>query len=203
MKIWWNGKSQPARAVWWAYSRGCNFPAIPNHCPYGIEESQEKKPTWSVKYNLFTRSVLCLDAEQWGLGQVLATLFLPPCRFQSMDLRTSCSFHRPGRQEHVMGEAKGPNLLNNCHVSKGVLINNNKWLDLNNCKWLHGLWGGGIRERIRQNHLCYLIESKYLPFVNGIYRIHRKNTNGIIGDVTRNAQQAPMVIQLEEPSGTI
>ena len=156
-----------------------------------------------MKNNLFTRSVLCSDAVQWGLGQVLATLFLPPRRFQSEDLSTSCSFHPPGRQEHVMGETKGPNLLNICHVSKAVLINNNKCLDLNNCKWLHGLWGGGIRETIRQNHLCYLIESKYLPYVNGIYRIHRKNTNGIIGDVARNAQQAPMVIQLEEPSRTI
>lgn len=58
-------------------------------------------------------------------------------------------------------------------------------------------------ETIRQSHLCYHIESKYLPYVNGIYRILRGNTNGITGDVSRNAQQVTPVIQLEEPSGTI
>lgn len=47
------------------------------------------------------------------------------------------------------------------------------------------------------------MESKYLPYVNGIYRILGGNTNGITGDVSRNAPQAPLVIQLEEPSGTI
>ena len=79
------------------------------------------------------------------------------------------------------------------------------WTIIKSCIWatasdFPGCEGGGIREIIRQNHLCYLIESKYLPYVNGIYRILRGNITGIRGAVPMNAQQAPVVIQLEEPS---
>lgn len=67
----------------------------------------------------------------------------------------------------------------------------NKWLDLSNFKPFPSLWGGGIRETIRQNHLCYHIESKYRPYINGIntqrnYRRHGQECpTGISGNSIR------------------
>ena len=85
-----------------------------------------------MRHKLFMGPVLCPDAVQWRQGQALATLLLPPYTFQCEDLSTYGFFHPPGRQEHggktkawledksmvgrqehVMGEGKEPNLLNN------------------------------------------------------------------------------------------
>lgn len=153
-----------------------------------------------MRHKLLVTPVSCPQAGRWGQGQALST-FLVIGFDMGFSLQMVPFMHLDNKSMWwVKGGAKHSQWY--CYSSKAVLINNNTCLDLSNCEQFPRLWGGGIRETIRENHLCYLIESKYLPYVNGIYRILRGNTNGIMENVSRNTQKAPVVIQLE-PSGTI